>query len=286
VAEATRIPDAVSRARHLRTIFALISEIPLHSDSYATALEVRNEMHRLHPEWMTLAPDLRELNALIHHRQELYGRLQDHPALEFDPAYAATVREAVGSLKLAQQERRRLLLTMPELTLELSTVGGEASSSQLEWFNSLPEGDKYWRNRSRSVWRSALLGEPAMRDYADWLGPYVNGVPPEPAWSEFWLFEAKVENVRRDQTIEVCNHYQASERVGAGNAIDMLLSVHLLDSDAVVTADVPFYRILCRVVESHGPFRASPLLVDRGADDFLSNVKLAIMSAGRRLKQQ
>lgn len=276
VAEATRTPDPVIRSHSLRAMFALAPEIRSRPDSYATAMEVRDEIRSIHPEWMEPHPDLRELNAFLRRRQRLYRQMKEHPSMEFDQAYASTVRAAVGALKTSQGDRRRQYLEMPDLKLELRVPGGEALQPQLDTFRSLPDADKYWRYASRSMWANALRGASAMRDYADWLSPYLLSVPSEPGWSEFWLFEASASNMRRDHVIGVCEYYQGFEKIEAGNAGDMLIAAHLLDADAIVTADRRFHRILCRVIASHGPFRATPLLVERGADDFLSNVQQTI----------
>jgi hypothetical protein len=185
-------------------------------------------------------------------------------------------------MKALQREGKEQHLKAKELGLKLRITAPDVDQALKDQFDGLSDAEKYWRISSRGIWWRALLGEPYMRDYNDWLTPHMRGLPSAGDWMSFWLFEAPVTRLPRDFVIGACAYYQERDRIEAGNAGDMLLAVRLLDADALVTADRRFHRILQVITTHHGPFRGEALLVDQQTSDFRGHVKDVIREADQR----
>jgi hypothetical protein len=117
-----------------------------------------------------------------------------------------------------------------------------------------------------------------MRDYADWLGPYIRSPVQfeESDWYAFWILDIDAARMPADRLTSLATLYQLQRPITAGNTADALHSVHLLDVDVLMTADRDFHWVLEQLVQRHFPNSARPRLIDRAATDAACEVGAAM----------
>ena len=277
--EAGAIPDRNARLLRLEVIRRVSTSLIHPPFSHRQSIEVRDEIRRCRPGWLRARPDESEIERFLTRALRQWKRLRNDclfdPGLGM-PAYREAAEPAVAEFLGGQRSMRQLLLN----SRSVEFVAG--SEEYQPFLAPLDQSERHWRLNSASIWARALEGSPAMRDYADYLGPYVR-LPSEPRdWMLFWLRDVRPEAMPAGRLHAAVEFLQPTERVTHGNAIDPHHAVHLLDSDLFLTADRSFFSVLRQVHSAfHSLFSlALPVLVDRRSDRAaLTSIRQALESA-------
>jgi hypothetical protein len=133
----------------------------------------------------------------------------------------------------------------------------------------------FWRVDSLQVWYNAIEDkDPASRDYADWLGTDLRpGCFRDESYLSFWLREVASEAMPLNRLVGLVDFYQLQKKISHGNAADQLHAGYWLRSDLFVTADRAFHEVLTEVRNRHYPERPLPVLAERSAVSFVSQLE-------------
>jgi FlaA1/EpsC-like NDP-sugar epimerase len=121
-----------------------------------------------------------------------------------------------------------------------------------------------------------------MRDYFDWLSPYV--ITDSFVWRDylyFWLRDVDLSKMPLNTITGLAEFYQPQYKVTHGNFLDCIHANYLMNSDILVTADRIFYKVLTHVCENH-KVNASPMLIAWGQGSAVVQLANAIEQTARR----
>ena len=264
------IEDRSKQAQEVGVLVGLADEFERHPDSWLHAFELRGEIKRLRPKWFRPVVSKRRIRGFLKGHQELWkeaktGILPPHGAFA---AFKRDFEVGVAQSPTAQKDLRQDILSSQTDYALVSSSGRVISVDTTD-----PE--TYWRVDCFLVWYEAIEGgNPASRDYADWLAPYSRrGCFREDSYPTFWLTEARGEAVPLNRLTGLVAYYQLLRKISHGNAVDQLHSGHWLRSDLFVTADKAYHQVLTDVATHHYPRRPLPVLADRSAPSFVSQLK-------------
>ena len=222
--EIMRAPVEV-RATRWPVVFALANEFPP-AAAELDAREVRRELRRLRPTWLKRDPDLRDFTKVQRFSKEHWRAVRDDPSWT-PPRLAEYEHDAQVAIDFVQANHR-------------------ARKAQVADVSSIESLEKLWRLATAAVWMSAFDGHPSMRDYVDFLGPFMD---PEvdvtdQEWFRFWLEEVDGNQVPRSRAMGLAFHFQAARKTSRGQAMDTLHAAELPSVDAIVTSDANFASAL------------------------------------------
>lgn len=254
VYETLAMGDVVVRNRILR-MQAAQHWTRLMPDAFTECLEIRNEVRRLHPEWLASDPDLSLFNR--HERdwrrktasgkgysqQGFWDRVRNHP----DSMSKAIID---GRLELARQETQAVDLKGKEKIAKPTLLDG--MTARLEGQSPSSAVDA-WRWPAFAAFASHIQAQDGA--YRDWLVPFFRIDPAnmgsEP-WTLFWVYEADTLSVPRQWVRWAFSNRQLYRKWTPGTPGDQQLSSYLIDCDYVVSADKAFVDI-ANVVRAEAP---------------------------------
>jgi len=268
--ETYAIADAEERKQELSALVVLADSFESHPESWRHAVELRHEIKRLRPKWLRQVVSKRESRDFLRaHRARWAEAIAGVPV---DPdaygVYKRDSEEGVSGVRRAQKQQRE------ELNNESSQFTLVSPNGDIDDVK-LGDPEVYWRLDCLQAWYGAIeKHNPASRDYADWLGPYLRpGSFRDPSYRSFWLQEVKGEALPLNRLTGLVWFYQLKKKITHGNAADQLHASHWFKSDLFVTADRTFHEILTDIAVRHYPGRPSPALVDRSASSAADQIE-------------
>src|SRR5262249_15407236 len=144
------------------------------------------QIRYLHPEWLAPNPDLRPSEQFLVWWRRQWKLFRNDITLdpaEGLPSYLSTAEPA--NVEFVQGQRAIRRLARSSANVDLRSADPECQAL-LEPFT---QSERYWRLNTMAAWARALTGDPSLRDYRDYLGPYLRGLPNEADWKRLWLGE-------------------------------------------------------------------------------------------------
>ena len=275
--ETYAIESAAERQEEMRALVGLADEFDKYPESWRHALELRREIKRIRPKWLRAVPSKRQLRQFLQGHDALWRDAQ--AGIMPDPGayrvYRRDFERGVDQSRSYQKDIRNVLPNTQNFTL----VTPDGDSVQID----VTDPEIYWRMNCLQVWYAAIEQKnPASRDYADWLGPYLRQACfRDRSYTAFWLAEVKSDALPLNRLTGLVDFYQLKKKISHGNATDQLHASQWLRSDLFVTADRAFHEILTEVA-SHYPGRGLPVLADRSSPSFASQLEVMLSSLRHR----
>jgi hypothetical protein len=245
VYEALRLKDARTR----KALVGLMTNAAferLMPEAYSESVEIIREIMRIHPEWLTLKPDVAYLRRLEKDWRKRTGgfwvRTKRWP--EREASYLEIVEEDMISHGIAQSKnaRREMMESdwkkNPPMDKTMSTFQARVPGWRGDQFES-------WRGDALTIVTFALTRVGSA--YRDWMGPLLRmegGLLRSPEWNAFWLYEIDKKDVPRQWLRWAFTFAQRFRKVTAGTPADSQLSTYFLETDLVISADRIFMEIL------------------------------------------
>ena len=271
--EISRAPAAerVARFTLLRSLGARFTFPP---SDFVEAAEVRAEITRCHPEWLQPSPDATDAHRLLAERRDVWVQYVRDPAFDIAallPPYLEASGSATRQVAEFQKGVRQFVRENPGARVAATDPDIARLIQPHDDFN------RYWRLASAQAWHQALRGGKSMRDYRDWLSPYVlPGTTDRKEWFLFWASEVNPRQVSRSSLRCAVEYCQVSQKVTIGNAADANHALNLLSVDRFLTCDRDFHAAMCKAAAIL-PFRMPlPRLVDRSLQDPLEAILNAL----------
>ena len=268
VFETCALNDDAVRKKILE-LLSLPSWQRLMPEAFLEAEEIKNIVRRLRPEWLIQHPDLSEVNRLRLDWERADGGFWSRAGNDIAPPLTNESlrgdQEHVLAIEESRNIRQRVLgrgQTLP--TLSLVHVYGEPPTNTQGWRGDYVE---YWRVPSLFHIQNELsiYASP----YREWLDSEINvaAIASEPeSLTQLWYYEIAPADAPRQWLRGAYEYLQAFHKVTTGNPVDSQLSSHLVDIDAIVSADRNFVRFAQKCFDD-SPFPlAQPHLVSGGSD--------------------
>jgi len=266
------IPDNDRRIREVNALTTVATSFEQRPQSWLQAEEVRREIKRLRPSWIKPRVRVQTIRQFLRAHRQMW---QDACSKILPPSkdYAQYHYQFEGGIR----SQRRFQKDMRKLRLDAASEARVTISSHEfeKEFGLDPE--VFWRNECAHVWYEALVTRnPASRDYADWLDPFLrDSVFKDSSYQRFWCEDVTAETVPRNRLSGLMDYYQTSYKIGHGNAEDTIHAGHLFDEDVFVTSDVAFHKVLSQIVQLHLDGVGEPLLLERSAPSALEQLRTA-----------
>lgn len=262
ILETARVPKRNERQRRLKAV-RTVSNVRIDPPTpYREAIEILNEIRRCRPTWLESKPDESMVKKCLRLNRRnwndfKYNSLPD-PAVGL-PEYLRDAEPATNTFLAGQRQIRQALLQDEALEVR-------AGSSELQqYLESAGQTARYWRLQSAAVWARALNGHAAMRDYKDFLGPYLAGPIGREEWDLFWVRDVNDNAMPVGRLRSTIEFHQFTAKVSHGNPMDTDHGVHLADCDLLLTCDKEFSKVLNLVTQEGVPGArlGRPVLVSR-----------------------
>ena len=238
-------------------------------DAYLQSEDVKRQMIKFHPEWQLLKPNFSLYKKLRYDWIRTRGGFWTNAMNSTESVAARYNAQDANHLELVRESSRNVrssVLKDGRKIMQSSslndvkgywkTVSGE--TSELEG----------WRVFAESTWITMLtLNDSAFRQ---WLGCDINIDLLLNYYAEqfvnFWKSEVQAELVPREWLRFAVFALQSERKVTDGNPTDSAIAMHLVDVDAVISADKNFI-LMINTIQSEAPFRtARGYLVDAGLE--------------------
>lgn len=260
--ETYAIKHPSERLAELEVIVSIADAFEARPVPWKQAIELHGELRRLRPSWMQAAPRTRNIRRFLHAHVERWhlAQLRQLPAAEEYAAYSRPAEAGIRGQGTIQRSLRQIG-TCHDTLVQL--VGPDGTPRPVDLAN--PE--VYWRAEGMAVWYNAIvMKDPACRDYADWLGPYLKPQAfRDDSYGPFWLNEVLADSMPSNRLTGLVAYYQLRDRITHGNPADQLHACHWLSADVFFTADRAFHRALDQAACSHFQGGRRPILLDRSA---------------------
>ncbi|NMN56848.1 hypothetical protein FHT36_000726 [Xanthobacter sp. SG618] len=259
VYESLAIPDPKLR----QSVAQLISRPRWHRlmpDAFSECEEIRAEIQRIHPEWLSTKPDLHlwEKNRRdwsrpkrgfwdrVRNDTDRMARLTRFPHLEEARSEAERRRKFMLNL------RKNDWLNEPFVNPKEGLGGREGKPFPL------------WRFDAANTTFIHLKREGG--PYRDWLIPWLDASCriTQRAWNEFWFYEVGDHSTLRQRLRSRVEWLQAFQKISPGAPGDSQLASYLTDAAFIATADKRFFQTI-RDCQKTIDFKiASPVLLSGG----------------------
>lgn len=268
VFEARALKDDAMRKKILE-LLGLPSWRRLMPEAFLEAEEIKNIVRRLRPEWLVPHPDLSEVNRLRLDWERADGGFWSNARDDTAPPLTDESLRGDQEHALARQEsgniRQRTLgrnQTLP--VMSLVNIYGVPPVNVPGWQG---EPVEYWRVPSLYHIQNELSIYTS--PYREWLDSEIDvaAIAAEPeSLTRLWYYEIAPVDARRQWIRGGYEFLQAFHKVTPGNPADSQLSSHLVDVDAIVSADRNFVRFAQKCFDD-SPFPlAQPYLIPGGSN--------------------
>jgi hypothetical protein len=268
VFEARALKDDTMRKKILE-LLSLPSWRRLMPETFLEAEEIKNIVRRLRPEWLVPHPDLSEVNRLRLDWERAHGGFWSNARDDISPPRTDESLRGEQEHALARQEAENVRLRVLGRKQQLSVL------SFVHVYGVPPDKAPGWRGEPVEYWRVPSLyhiqNELAVytSPYREWLDSEINvvAIVAEPeSLTRLWYYEIVPVDARRQWIRGAYEYLQAFHKVTPGNPADSQLSSHLVDVDAIVSADRNFVRFTQKCLDD-APFPlAQPYLIPGGAN--------------------
>jgi hypothetical protein len=222
-------------------------------EAFVEAQDLRREIMRLRPEWLSAQPRLYEwrLNE-SDWRSGFWRRVRREPnkmAKIISTLDEGTLDQARNEAKAARSMARDVGHRIEGLRLD---------SARSWYLHDVPgwDGEPFeaWRGLSESQWWQALLLR-RNQTFLDWLEPWLelDRIRSEHAkWIAFWTRDCEKERLPREWLRWAMREVQALRKVTRGTPVDNQISTYLMDYDIFVTGDRAFAECI-EIIRPHSP---------------------------------
>lgn len=255
--QARPLNEVDSDAKH-RRIAAMTSAawIRLMPEAYKEAIEVRDEVARLRPEWMNPTPRLRAWN---HHKFDWQNEWWNFVRQTPDEAARIHGELSDGRNAQARADTRRARSEAQQVGRTFEHIDF-AQSALLYVANQGLEGDPFesWRGDAMNRWLAALRQKGPDND---WLAPWlrIDEISPG-AWAQFWSRDVERDRLPLNWLRWAFGHVQSTRATNAGTPVDNQIATYLPESDVFITADRAFAGCIA-VVSPHSPVQLAEAVV-------------------------
>lgn len=252
VYECLRVSNAALRG-HLAKALTQNDWMRPMPEAFVEAEEVRQEITRLHPEWIDPRPDLRNYRK----NREDWGS-SFWLRVRRDPKWMASILSKIEGDVLTRARREadsaRLLARefgQSERSLRLDNATAWFGHPVAGWDGQPFEA---WRAQSQSHWwQAVVLGRDSTA--SDWLAPWLDlrRVRRErDVWVHMWTREVMAKHVPREWIRWAMSEAQALRKVTPGTPVDNQIATYLVDFSVFLTSDRGFGDCL-EMLRPHAP---------------------------------
>jgi hypothetical protein len=212
-------------------------------EAFSEAEELKTEIRRARPHWVRSQPDLAWYRRLrfdwIRREGGFWSRARTAPEKE----HAAIT--GLGRDTLEQAREHALEQRKAQLFSDRKLYGASLKDIKASPIGSLDGWDgepvEFWRFSGMQVF-SAALRDPSTT-YFEWTAGEINlslalGNPAD--WSRFWLYDLRLQRMRRCWLRAAFEFMQAYHKVTDGTPVDAQLATYLVEADIVISADKTF----------------------------------------------
>jgi hypothetical protein len=264
------IADESKRRSEVEVLVNVADEFEDRPASWYHSRELRYAIRRHRSQWLKLSVRTNQIEHFLDGHQALWkeacaGIL---PPSDAYSEYRRSFESGVAQKMQAQKVFRRLGVNGNG---QISLFRPNETSAPI----SLDNPETYWRGESLSVWYQAIArASPVSRDYADWLGPYLTPLAfDDGSYHDFWMRDVTADELPYNRLLGLVGYYQLSEKIQHGNAGDQIHAGHWFETDAFLTADRAFWRLLRQIATHHYPHRHPPILIERGKPSFAAQLR-------------
>ena len=278
-----RVPDYAGRRMRVSAIRTLAARYVEPHEWHQQGQQVLGEVQRLRPHWLGRSPSA--------HRSWVIEHLQGYRALWKQARDDPGTRPASFKLFMDGVEDRLAAVRQMQKALRKKTQDAAVPRDKLlagfedpRWdalARPYGQDERMWRANAVISWKEVLQDrDTAIRDVREWPRPGLIRMPPdEDDYLDFWWRDVNPDAVPLMRMIGLVEWEQSKYRPGYGNLFDLFHAGHLLDTDAVLTADRDFYNILC-AVRCHFPNAGVPIFIDKEAANAEAEILTALKGAG------
>jgi hypothetical protein len=251
------------------------SWLRLMPEAYKEAAEVRNEIARLHPDWINPKPNLSawqrnkadwESAWWRRVRQDTRAEAARIHTLGADRLEQARVEARILRSQASDEKR-----TFDNLSLDLQ-VSLEVGT---EGWDGLPFDA--WRYGGLNRWLSAIAN-PDSTD-GQWLGPWLNAKTiweNLPDWVSMWTVEVDKSGLPSEWLRWAFEYVQATRKTSDGTPVDNQIATYLPECDLFVSADKVFVQCVEKI-RALSPVKLARALQipagEEGVASFLNTVR-------------
>ncbi len=237
--------------------------------------EVIREIRRARPRWLRRFRDRRLISSksrFLGGHQEGWAHAKRSPDVR--PLGLREYRQDADTADLGRQKSARSALVQALGRSDRAALRFESEDPSLAALTeSYPAWEVAVRHGAAGVWHFAVNKRaPSMRDYYDWMAPYVNAdclVGDD--YMRFWLRDVRLRAIPFNVVTGLAEYYQLFHKVSHGNFIDVLHANYLLTTDLMITADKSFHRVMTDISGTVS-VRAEVDLIDPGSSPLRSVV--------------
>ena len=238
-------------------------------DSFLQSQDLVAELLRLHPEWAKQSPNISNKRRLRYNWVRRKGGFWEKTRKNTEAMAEGYSKKDSELLRVAQEQSKDIRAA----TLNEDKSGKESQSLRdLKGSWKSLDGEIFemdaWRVYSSLIWENMLRDEQSA--YREWTQDEINVelilFDYYPQFLEFWRNEAEVKNIPREWIRSAIYFLQSKHKVTNGNPADSTISVHLVDTDLIASADKNFVYIVNKIHTS-APFKtARGVLLEAGND--------------------
>ena len=275
--EMLAIRDDLLRRYRISALTSIATSFEPKPESWHHAFEVQCEVRRCRRRWLKVSPrrgDIKEITELKQAHLEKWNLAKKGvlpSAMEFAPYHRDSELGIARHCEFQQFVRKKGQENEHRFGL---TIG--SSRCDVDYTN--PE--QAWRADSAMVWFNAIVMQnPSMRDYFDWLGPYLTeDAFADDSFIRFWMSDIEADRVPYNRITGLSFFYQTRQKVTHGNAIDVLHANKMLSCDVFVTGDKGLFRVLESLGSHFQSGIAKPVLLDQSASSAVDGIRVALES--------
>jgi hypothetical protein len=273
--EIARIPDEKLRNECFQVVWELGTIYPKFPESYLETQEIINELKRCRPNWVHPVPhEKKDILAYLENYRLKMKFFRHNHFFETNESFEEYVSLAERAIDIGNPNDKKIRQSY----LKYESLEIRANDPEIQMLlTSLPDCERFWRGKSSLIWRQALKGDPSMRDYKDWLLPYLRLTTVDKMdWESFWLKDVNSRNVPRTYIRGLTEYFQLRFRITHGNMEDSNHSLYLVGNQLFLTSDKNYFDVLQKVFGNSTVKIAKPIFIDRNNTDACDEITRAI----------
>jgi hypothetical protein len=257
--EALRMKAPALRAR-LSEVMTRPAWQRLMPEAYSESLELKDEIGRLHPEWLREKADVTLYKQIRSDWRKASGgfwsRAREAPHLEHSHIMTLEGISVVSARDQARKRREKYMGKEPARfqDLRLQSLQVQLTGPHPGWSGEPVEA---WRVGSWLHMTHQLTDDSSA--HAEWLTGEVDlqvAMFDLAGWTRFWLHEVEAQRLPRMWLRWAMEHMQSFQKVTDGTPVDAQIASHAMDVDLIVSADSRFVA-MCQRCQQDAPFKTA-----------------------------
>lgn len=248
-------------------------------DAFLQCEDVKSEMIRLHPEWIIKKRDVNLYRRLRYDWIRAKGGFWEKTRVNTDVIANRYRTQDASALNQVRQQLRDVRSSVVENGAPLLNAK-RLKDFTGSWTNKITGEivvSEFWRVYAELIWCNMLSADKNSAFY-QWISCDIDiefllwGGYPE--FLNFWQSEAQLEALPREWIRAAIYALQSERKVTDGNPVDAAISVHLVDVDAIISADKNLIAMVNRI-QDEAPFQtAHGYLISSGKEGIEQLFKL------------